>query len=289
MNENSNLPEDDSSSTNLLALLRDDTICGVDGIVRVRREGIARMAQHYACSLKRAMIVLLRQHNIWPERFYRNVGALNSREMARLLESRVFIAGCGALGGHVAALLARMGVGSLRLCDPDVFEESNLNRQYFCTEQTLGIPKVLACRDGLLGLAPHMEIDAREVAADPENLPELLFGCDAVVDCLDSIPRKKMLEEAACAKGIPFVHGSVLGNEGFAFGAEPGVMRLASLYPYILPGNEPAEGQGILVTAASGTACLMASLLVNILGRQERTNSPLVHLDCDVPDIEHFE
>lgn len=283
------MPEDGSENTNLLALLCDDTICGVDGIVRVRREGIARMAQHYACSLKSAMILLLRRHNIWPERFYRNAGALKPREMARLLKSRVFIAGCGALGGHVAALLARLGIGSLRLCDPDVFEESNLNRQYFCTEQTLGSSKVLACRDGLLGMASHMEIDAREVAADPENLPELLFGCDAVVDCLDSIPRKKMLEEAACAKGIPLVHGAVLGNEGFAFGAEPGVMRLAGLYPYILPGNEPAEGQGSLAAAASGTACLMASLLVNMLDRQQQKSSPLLHLDCDMPDIEHYE
>ena len=66
-------------------------------------------------------------------------------------------------------------------------------------------------------------------------------------------------------------------------------MRLASLYPYILPGNEPAEGQGILATAASGTACLMTSLLVNMLGRQQQTNSPLLHLDCDVPDIKHYE
>ncbi len=149
--------------------------------------------------------------------------------------------------------------------------------------------QILVCRDGLLGMASHMEIDAREVATDPENQPELLFGCDAVVNCLDSIPRKKMLEDAACAKGIPLVHGAVLGNEGFAFGAEPEGMRLASLYPYILPGNEPAEEQGILATAASGTACFMASLLVNILGRQQQTNSPLLHLDCDETDIEHYE
>ena len=65
-------------------------------------------------------------------------------------------------------------------------------------------------------------------------------------------------------------------------------MRLASLYPYILPGNDPAEGQGTLATAASVTACFMVSLLVNMLGRQQ-TNSPLLHLDCDVPDIEHYE
>ena len=76
--------------------------------------------------------------------------------MARLLESRVFIAGCSVLGGHVAVLLARLGIGALRLCDPGVFEESHINRQCFCTEQTLSRPKVLACRDGLLGMASYM-------------------------------------------------------------------------------------------------------------------------------------
>ena len=64
--------------------------------------------------------------------------------------------------------------------------------------------------------------------------------------------------------------------------------RLAGLYPYILPGNEPAEEQSILMTAASGTACLMASLLVKLLPKQE-AHSPLLHLDCDVPEREHFE
>lgn len=65
MNDN-NLPEEDSENTNLPVLLRDDTICGVDGIVRIRREGIVRMAQHCACSFKSAMILLLRRHNICP-------------------------------------------------------------------------------------------------------------------------------------------------------------------------------------------------------------------------------
>ena len=141
MNDN-NLPEEDSENTNLPVLLRDDTICGVDGIVRIRREGIVRMAQHCACSLKSAMILLLRRHNICP------------RGSTAMLV-------CSTPGKWHACLKAgcssqRLGIGALRLCDPDVFEESHLNRQCFCTEQTLSRPKVLACRDGLLGMASYM-------------------------------------------------------------------------------------------------------------------------------------
>ena len=87
-----------------------------------------------------------------------------------------------------------------------------------------------------------MEIDARVVTANPENLPELLYGCDAVVGCLDSIPKKKMLEEDACTRGIPLVHGSVFGNEGFVFLAEAGEKppcRPVSLHP---PGQRACGG-----------------------------------------------
>ena len=75
--------------------------------------------------------------------------------MVRLLQTRVFVLGCGGLGGHVASLLARLGVGGLRLCDSDIFEESNLNRQYFCTESTLGQPKAVATARGLRDMAGY--------------------------------------------------------------------------------------------------------------------------------------
>lgn len=76
--------------------------------------------------------------------------------MVRLLQTRVFVLGCGGLGGHVASLLARLGVGGLRLCDSDIFEESNLNRQYFCTESTLGQPKAVATARGLRDMAGYL-------------------------------------------------------------------------------------------------------------------------------------
>ena len=78
----------------------------------------------------------------------------------------------------------------------------------------LGRSKALVCREGLLDIASYLEIDARVLAVAPDNLSSLLEGMDAVIDCLDSIPRKKMLENAARAAGLPFLHGSVLRDEG---------------------------------------------------------------------------
>ena len=108
---------------------------GDDDGFYVRSKGVTALSEFLGIPFKDAMIILLEQ-DIWPERFRRNRGVFTSRQMARLLSLRVFIAGCGGLGGHVASLLARMGAGGFRLCDPDIFEESNLNRQYFCTEKT---------------------------------------------------------------------------------------------------------------------------------------------------------
>lgn len=266
-------------------------ICGrgAENAAFVRMDGIRRWADAQGLSLREALCALLAQ-GIWPERFRRNFGVMPADVIIRLLRSRVLIVGCGGLGGHVAALLARLGVGSLRLCDPDVFEESNLNRQYFCTEKTLGQNKAHTVRQGLLDIASYMDIEARPLAATPSTLPALLHGTHAVLDCLDSLPAKKMLERAALAAGIPFIHGSVLREEGFAFLAASGAARLADLYPAELDEAELEAGnkEGVSATAPAGVACLMATLTVNVLKKEQR-DSGLFHLDYSVPELERFQ
>ena len=103
------------------------------------------------------------------------------------------------------------------LCDPDIFEESNLNRQRFCTEKTLGHPKVEACRDGLREMASYLEVQALPWELDEDNLPGLLKGTDAVADCLDSLDKKKMLERAARNAGVPYLHGALPGTRALPF------------------------------------------------------------------------
>jgi molybdopterin/thiamine biosynthesis adenylyltransferase len=63
------------------------------------------------------------------ERYVRNIGALTEAECRRLMDKKVFVAGCGGIGGNVINLLLRIGVGSIAAADGDVFELSNLNRQ----------------------------------------------------------------------------------------------------------------------------------------------------------------
>jgi len=255
----------------------------------VRIPGVKAVSRAARISEREAMCALL-DAGFWPERFRRSRSVLSAEGLKRLLRARVFVSGCGGLGGHAAALLARSGVGAFVLCDPDVFEESNLNRQMFCSEAVLGRSKAETAREGLLTMASHLDVQAHVLAVDAENLPGLLAGCSAVVDGLDSVPKKLMLEEAAAKAGLPFVHGSVNREEGFAFIEAAGRRRLAGMWPDAGEGGSAyAEAPDTVVSSAAGVACLMASLLVKALAAGEVRDSALLHLDCSVPELERFD
>ena len=284
---------DDSKKVDAEILRRILAQCkdGCEGLF-VRMAGVKAVAQATGLTEREAMCALL-DAGFWPERFRRSRSVLSVEGLKRLLRSRVLVAGCGGLSGHAAALLARSGVGSFVLCDPDIFEESNLNRQMFCIEATLGQSKAEACREGLLGMASYLDVEAHIVALDEDNLPVLLAGCTAVVDGLDSVPKKLMLEEAATKAGLPFVHGSVNSEEGFAFIEAAGGKRLAGMWPDAKERAEQGdkaftEAPDTVAASAAGIACLMASLLVRGLASGEVKDSALLHFDASVPELERF-
>lgn len=254
----------------------------------VSLEGIRLWAEASGLGLRQAMIRLLAK-NIWPERFRRNFGLFSSRELARLLQSHALVLGCGGLGGHVAELLARSGVGSLRLVDSDVFDESNLNRQRFCSERVLGKPKAFVVRDALADIASHVETEALNCVASEDTLPDLVAGMDVALDCLDNIGDKAALERAALAEGVAFVHGSVLREEGFSYLNSGPEERLAELYPQGQTSNEldQSRRESVSALAPASIACLMVRFALDaLLGRSARR--PLYHLDLSVPELERF-
>lgn len=261
-----------------------------DGTPFVGGTAIRQLAAGAVLPEREVMVALL-QDGIWPERFRRNYGVFSADAMVRLLQTRVFVLGCGGLGGHVASLLARLGVGGLRLCDSDIFEESNLNRQYFCTESTLGQPKAVATARGLRDMAGYLALDVRHVEADEKNLPDMLQDVDVALDCLDDLALKMLLEERSAAAGVPFVHGSVLRAEGFARAARSGRLHLRELYASGLTSEEAgsARHEGVIATAPVGVACLMVSLCLRLLLRPDAGDSALFHADLSVPELERFE
>ena len=269
----------------------------------VERDVLADLARLRGCSLRQVMDDCLSRH-IWPERFRRNYGLFSVKAMRRLLGARVLLAGCGGLGGHLAGLLARLGIGAFVLCDPDSFTESNLNRQAFCTERTLGLPKAEVAAQAVRDMAGHAEVVPHTLAVTADNLPALLDGVDVVLDCLDSVADKTLLENACLRAGVPFVHGGVLRHEGMVFRNVPGPAGLPASAPDAQPdaglrrlypqGQSAAEldaarAAGVSVLSVAGIACLMAGQCLRILlGEAAPGLGRLYHLDSGLPELESF-
>lgn len=268
----------------LRPFLRTETGPGPGPVQAVNLEGVRRAADWLEVSQTQAMITLL-EHAIWPLRLLRNRGVFNAGSQARLLACRALIIGCGGLGGQVVSLLARVGLGGLSLCDFDVFDETNLNRQFLSREENLGRGKAEVAGEEVGRIASHLDVRVHTVRAEAANLAELLKGVDIVVDCLDSIETRLLAEAAAHRAGLPFVHASIAGDEGLALVSRPGQLRMPILYGSTEGrGAERALGAPTITPAALGA--LESHLVVNeLLGRGEEEPA-LWHFDLTGPALE---
>ena len=249
---------------------------------------IANWARREGVRVPDAMAALL-DINVWPERFRQNCDVYSKKQMQRLLQARVAIAGLGGLGGRVTELLARLGVCHFTLCDCDEFSESNLNRQAFCTEKSIGWRKTTTLELAVSDIAEYARVRRLSLALDERTIPDFLENADIVFDCLDDIQTKALLERACAAANIPFVHGGVSHQEGFAF-ATRGECGLARLYGEELP--QKPKRQPVSVLAVAGTACMMVSLGLRVLfGEQtdDQQAGKLYHQDFGELAMDAFD
>lgn len=144
-------------------------------------------------------------------RYSRNIGALTKADCLHLQRCRVFIAGCGGLGGHLLSHLLRIGVGHITAADRDVFEASNLNRQLLCTENTLGCPKVKTAAEYAALVNPDVSFQGLQVNLDETNCASLITGHDLVLDALDNIAGRRTLAAACDRQNIPLIYGAICG------------------------------------------------------------------------------
>jgi molybdopterin-synthase adenylyltransferase len=261
---------------------------GHESFLSVSGEGLDDLARRQGISPRQAMLACLDQ-GIWPERFRANHRTIGVKDQMRLLDSKVAVIGCGGLGGTVVLLLARLGVGALVVCDGDRFEESNLNRQMLATPQNLGQLKAEVAAAAALALNPAMEVEAYPVWATHANLPGIMDGCQAVVDCLDNMTSRYLLEEQAGQAGLPMVHGALAGLEGLVMTVRPGDPGLKALH-----GPEPAakaDSAEVVLGVPTPTPSMIATLEVNevtklLLGRPGLGPGQFLHVDLALPSIE---
>lgn len=178
----------------------------------------------------REVEINLLANELVPARYIRNIGTFGIDGQIKLLQSHAAVVGCGGLGGWIVELLARSGVGELRVIDGDHFTDNNLNRQNLCTEDTLGKNKALVAAERIYALNKAIKVNACPVMMDEHNAAQLIENCNVVFDALDNIPSRKKLLQVAQKLQIPLIHGAIAGYWGQLYTALPDDENLALIW-----------------------------------------------------------
>jgi molybdopterin/thiamine biosynthesis adenylyltransferase len=149
------------------------------------------------------------------ERYSRQI-LIPGWDQERLKQATVLIVGLGGLGSASALYLAAAGVGRLRICDGDTVERSDLNRQTLYSESSLGLFKVEEAGQRIAALNPSVVVEKFNVFLDSQNAGKLTEGCQVIVDGLDSLESRFILNRESFRQRIPFVFGAVHGWLGYA-------------------------------------------------------------------------
>jgi len=157
----------------------------------------------------------------------------------KLKQARIFIAGAGGLGSAAATYLMAAGVGMIRVVDHDMVELSNLNRQVLHWDEDIGKKKVDSATEKLKRLNPSLKVEAIEEMITEANISQLVAGFDLIVDAMDNLPTRYLLNKVALEKNIPLFHGAVYGFEGRAMTIIPGETAcLKCVYRGVIPGEK---------------------------------------------------
>lgn len=182
--------------------------------------------------------------------------AFGEEGQKKLKQSHILIAGVGGLGSPAAIYLASAGVGKLTLVDSDAVDLSNLNRQILHWEDDIGEEKVLSAARKLSRLNSSVEITPVAVKITTENVIGLLQGVNIVIDCLDTMETRFILNEGCVRKGTPLIHGGIYGLTGEITTIIPGKTPcFACIFPRPAKGKRPFPVFG-------ATPALIASLQV---------------------------
>ena len=206
------------------------------------------------------------------ERYSRNIPAVSEEDMKKLRASRVLVAGCGGLGGFIIEYLARMGVGAITAADGDVFCESNLNRQILSTVNNMGMNKAQSAAERIRNINPDVRIRAVPEFLTGENAADLLADADIVMDALDNVASRHLLEDAAEKAGLAIVHGAICGWDLQVMLVPPGSGLLHRLYP---EGSSPAAKTSLPFTPAACAALQAAVAVRSLCGHTSVQDSTL--------------
>jgi molybdopterin/thiamine biosynthesis adenylyltransferase len=221
---------------------------------------------------------------IVPERYTRNMTTFSPEDQQRLLGCTACVVGVGGLGGSVAEILARVGVGCLRLVDGDHFEDSNLNRQRFANAESLDQPKAQVARERIAAINPAVEVTALTERLTSDNGAAIIGDADIAIDCLDTLTARLDLQMACRRKKIPVISAAVAGVSGQITVFYPEDEGLSTLYGDLASASDRGAETtlGNLAFAVNLLASLECNEAINILlGRKVTLRGRLLIFDLN--------
>jgi molybdopterin/thiamine biosynthesis adenylyltransferase len=197
----------------------------------------------------------------------------------KLKKAKVFIAGAGGLGSPAAIYLAAAGIGTIRIADHDTVELSNLNRQVLHWAENIGAKKADTAAAKLRKFNPGIKIETFSETITEANVLQLVADADLIVDAMDNLPTRYLLNRAAIAKGIPFIHGAVYGFEGRAMTVLPG--KTACLNCLYHGAAVPKEKFPVIGVTPAVIGCIQATEVIKyITGLGELLTDRLLNYDA---------
>ena len=221
------------------------------------------------------------------ERYSRQIlfEGIGEEGQRRIRESRVLIVGCGALGSSHVEMLARAGVGKLRIVDRDFVEESNLQRQTMFTEADARerVPKAVAAARRVAEINSEVECAGEVADVNQSNVERLIEACDVVLDGTDNFATRYLLNDACVKHGVAWVYGAAVGSYGVTMTIRP---RVTPCLRCVFP-DEPAAASaptcdtaGVVMPIISVVAAVqVAEALKLMTGRTESLHGGLMQFD----------
>jgi molybdopterin/thiamine biosynthesis adenylyltransferase len=220
---------------------------------------------------------------------------IERRGQERLIQSKVAIIGCGALGTVQADALCRAGVGHLRIIDRDFIEESNLQRQTLFSEHDVraGLPKAVAAQRRLHQVNSLVKVEPLVTDVNYKNIELLVEGVDLILDATDNFETRFLLNDVAVKHRKPWIYGASVGSYGLSMTVIPhDTPCLRCIFETMPPpGMSPTcDTAGVLASIVNIIASIQVAEALKILtGNLHRINRKMIFFDVWENSWKRFE
>jgi adenylyltransferase/sulfurtransferase len=209
------------------------------------------------------------------------IGPLGQQKLAA---AGVVVVGCGATGACVSGLLARAGVGRIRILDRDYVEPGNLQRQVLFDEADAAesLPKAIAAARKIAAFNSEVSVDPKVADLTPENAPDLLAGADLILDATDNFETRYLINDFAVKNGVPWIYAAAVASYGVTMNVLPGETAcLACIFPAPPRGTvETCDTAGILNAAVNLIGSIETGEALKLLvGARDKLRRTLLSFD----------